>query len=49
MGPGPLPPALLETAVDTEPPTGEFGDKPSVKVDTDEIHNVNLSKLFHFL
>ena len=35
MGPCPLFPALLETAVDTGPPTGEFSDKPSVKVDID--------------
>ena len=35
-GPCPLFPALLETAVDTGPPTGEFSDKPSVKVDIDE-------------
>jgi hypothetical protein len=36
MVPGPLPPALLETAVYSEPPTGEFRDKTSVKVYTDE-------------
>ena len=36
IGPGPLPPDLLETAVDSEPPTGEFDDKPSVKVNTDK-------------
>ena len=35
MGPRPPFPALLET-VDTEPPTGEFSDKTSVKVDIDE-------------
>ena len=35
VGPGPLPPELLETAVDSEPPTGEFDDKPNVKVNTD--------------
>ena len=35
VGPGPLPPELLETAVDSEPPPGEFDEKPNVKVNLD--------------
>ena len=35
MDPGPLPPELLETVVDSEPPPGEFDEKPNVKVNTD--------------